>query len=42
MMSAMLDRRALSFMAVVELVECLQLFDERSDVLKVVQDRLAL
>ena len=29
-------------MAVIELVEGLQLFDERSDVLKVVQDGLAL
>ena len=33
---------ALSFMAVIELVEGLQLLDEWSDVLKVVQDRLAL
>ena len=38
----MLHYRALSFMAVIELVECLQLFDERSDVLKVVENRLAL
>lgn len=29
-------------MAVIELVEGLQLFDERSEVLKAVQDRLAL
>ncbi len=33
---------ALSFMAVIELVEGLQLLDEWSDVLKVVQDRLVL
>ena len=42
MVNAMLQRGKLSFMTVIELVEALQLLDEWSDVLIVVQDRLVL
>lgn len=42
MVVTVLQGGALSLMAVIELVEGLQLLDEWSDVLKVVQDRLVL